>query len=406
MAPTFIPSSPLGSSGLLAPPDLVMAARFTFRVPSFGFGSTFTNRPEFTITKTASSETVQYGSDAVFDVSFLAGVANTILWGRPDSVRQGGLILDGASTQLVADPRNFGTANWTLGTGGVRTLVAGQNNPALGTSSWRLDATSGNFAAGETTPNGSAGVVTASVYVRSANGAPPGFNILLSPSGRATNNGGGPASWERLAITATATSTSAMAPVDGRDWTASGGLGPAARTAYVDFAQRESLPFATEWFPSGTRPARYLTMGAAYISPFISGGQLGMELVYAPRGAVGYTGTAYLWWMDASNYVALNCATGVITVRVGGVNNTTSPVAWGALEELRFFVQFGGGLPTAVSLMRTGGAVTKCTITGSPLGTVTAANANILSDNANGHVYGWLYDINFAQPRRQPSWAV
>jgi hypothetical protein len=147
-------------------------------------------------------------------------------------------------------------------------------------------------------------------------------------------------------------------------------------------------------------------MGAAYVAPFISGGQLGMELVYAPRGAVGYTGTAYLWWMDAGNYVALNCATGVLTVRVGGVNNTTSPVAWSALEELRFFIQFGGGLPTVVSLLRAGSGMTKCSITGSPLGTVTAANANILADNANGHVYGWLYDINFAQPRRQPSWAV
>jgi len=404
--PEFIPSSPLGGSGLLAPPDLVMAARFTFRVGSFGFASSFTGMPQFTVTKAASSETIQWGAGLVFDVSFLAGVPNTILWGRPDDTRNGGVIVDGPSTQLVLDPRNFGTANWALGGGASRAQVPAQTTPLGGTNAWRVDAPSGVFGVGENAASGSAGVVTVSSYVLSANGGPPGFNLFLTPTPRVPNNGGAAASWARLAATGTATSSSAIVPVDGRDQTAFGGLAPGARSAYVDFAQREALPFATEWFPSGTRPARYLTMGAAYVAPFISGGQLGIELVYAPRGAVGYAGTAYLWWMDANNYIALNCATGVLTVRVGGVNNTTSPVAWSALEELRFFVQFGGGLPTVVALMRSGGAVTKCSITGSPLGTVTATNANILSDNASGHVYGYVYDINFAQPRRQPAWAV
>ena len=407
----FLNPASLAVGGRFAMPDLLVAARFTFRVPVFGFGSSFTGKPEFTVTKAASSETVQWGAGNVFDLSFLAAVPNTIVWGRPNDVRDGGLILDGASTQLTADPRSYGTASWALG-GATRTTNPSQATPLGTVGAQRIDSPSNTGYLSEASPTGATGVTTGSAYVLSANGAPAGFStyFALGAPALVPNNGGAGAAWVRLASTGNANGGgSSVVPVDSRSQLPFGGIAAGARSTYVDLVQREALPFATEWFPSGTRPARYLTMGAAYIAPFISSaGQLGMELVYSPRGGVGYTWTAYLWYMDANNYVALNCATGVLTVRVGGVNNTTSAITWAALDELRFFVQFGGSLPTVVAVIRNGVTITKCSITGSPLGVVTAANANILSDTGtgSGHVYGWLYDINFYRPERQPPWAV
>jgi hypothetical protein len=241
--PEFIPSSPLGGSGLLAPPDLVMAARFTFRVGSFGFASSFTGMPQFTVTKAASSETIQWGAGLVFDVSFLAGVPNTILWGRPDDTRNGGVIVDGASTQLTADPRSYGTASWALG-GATRTTNPSQATPLGTVGAQRIDSPSNTGYLSEASPTGATGVTTGSAYVLSANGAPAGFStyFALGAPALVPNNGGAGAAWVRLASTGNANGGgSSVVPVDSRSQLPFGGIAAGARSTYVDLVQREAL---------------------------------------------------------------------------------------------------------------------------------------------------------------------
>ena len=401
MPPTAIGIG-VGLSRVSPPPPLIL----DFRSPTWGFG---TDPPAGCgYARAACASTVQTGASTLFDLSALSAVANVIVSGRASDSWEIGIAIEEPRTNLITYGRNYAQASWTVF--GSATRTAGQSDPFGGTGASRIQAPSGTHGLGETIRTSCAGVSTASAWLRSHSGtAAPNLNTDRS-SARIATNATATTAWGRLSFTATGggAETTALVPVDGRDHSAIGGVVNGARDFAVDACQREVGGYPTSFIPTAgaitTRNAGFLPVLGATWASRILGGRAGILRHFRPMGARSeYSGTRYLWWLDANNHVSFAAATGVVTVTIAGVTNTTSALAWSRYADAQVFVEMGAGV-SYVALLADG-VRTVPSVAGSALGSLSAGDLYLGSSNVGGHTCAWNYKAGFFAPGTRPDWA-
>lgn len=398
-----------GSGGMLWAPTEDTIWSIDLSQNLFGFGSAASLTPYgLTYTRAASPLAAQWGTGNVFDLSFFAGSADVHISTRFNDSYRAGLALGEARTNLVLQWRNFGHAAWTKF--GTPTLTAGQSDPFGGSGATRVQAPSGIHGLSETA-SGSETEVVISQFLK---GAAPNFNLYRVVGGVITGTtAASVGAWSRISLAVTgAASATAAEPVDGRDWSAGGGLAAGARDATIDVVQREAGRFPSDPIPTtgtaATRAATFLNLTSAKVSEGLIAGRLQLELNLRAQGSLAEIGgSPHLLWADANNRMTINAATGVISLVIGGVTNTTSALAIARYDEINLFVCFGGGVATTFVYRINGGVWQTLVVAGAALGNITPANMYLLSQSTAGaHFSAWLYKVAAYKPNRRPLWTV
>lgn len=373
---------------------------------AFGFASGLTQYG-LTYTRAASPLAAQWGTGNVFDLSFFSGTANVYISTRFNNAWRAGIALGAARTNLVTNWRNFAAASWSLFGGATQTPTPAQLDP-FGAAGARLIAAPSLGGIGEFVVSGATGITTGSAFIL---GATPNLNLI--GSARQATTFTSPAAWSRGDVTTTAGGgASAIVPVDGRDWSALGGYSDGARSVYLDVVQREAGAFPSDPIPTtgtiGTRAAAFLNLTSAKVSEGLIAGRLQLELNLRAQGSLAEIGgTPHLLWADAGNRITIDSATGVISIVIGGVTNTTAAITLARYDTLDVFVCFGGSIATTFIYRKNGGAWTSLAVAGSALGSITPANMWLLSQSTAGaHFDGWLYKVAAYQPNRRPVWSL
>ena len=386
-----------------APPPLVL----DFRVSNaFGFAVDTIVPAGCAYSRTACVGSVQSGTSGLYDYSaFGASVPNMLVWGRANDAHEIGLVLEEARTNLVTNSRNFSAGSWV--TAGTVTRTTGQPDALGGTGATRVQVASGVNVLADTA-SGATGITTASAWV---NGPAPNLNLFRTSGATVfASSAGSPGSWGRIAVSADALGgTTSIEPVDGRDWSARGGLVAGARDVLLDACQREAGAFPTEFVPTSgataTRAATFLRVLSATWAGHALTGRVSLELVLRPKGArTEYGGSTTLWYVDASNQATFVPSTGVLTITVAGSTNTVTLPSWARYDLVELSVQCGGSVATVVKYRLNGGSVTSLAVTGSALGTHAAGDMYLCSTNAGQHLSCWLYAVRFYRSGG-PSWA-
>jgi len=363
-------------------------------------------------TRTACVGSVQSGTSGLYDYSgFGLSVPNMLVWGRASDAWETGLVLEEARTNAVSYGRDTSQSTWTVF--GTATRTGGQSDPFGGSAAARIQAPSGTNGLGETTRTTLAGASTASAWVRAVgSAAAPNLNTDRSPSARVATSGVAQTTWTRVDFTATGAGgeTTAIVPVDGRDWSAIGGVGTGLRDIVVDACQREAGSFPTEFIPTtgstATRAASFLRALSATWAGYALTGRVSLEFVLRPKGArTEYSGSTTLWYVDASNQATFVPSTGVLTITVAGGTNTVTLPSWARYDLVELSVQCGGALATVVKYRLNGGSVTSLAVTGSALGTHATGDMYLCSTNSAQHLSCWLYAVRFYRSGG-PSWAA
>lgn len=380
-----------------------------FRAASWGFGTEAPTGCGYTRAACASS--VQTGTGTLFDLSALSAVAGLLAWGRALDAWDVGLVLEEPRTNLITYGRDYAQASWTVFGSALRT--SGQSDPFGGTGASRIQAPSGTHGLGETIRTSCAGISTASAWLKSASGtAAPNLNTDRS-SARIATSATAAATWGRLSFTATGggAETTALVPVDGRDWSGIGGVAAGTRDFYVDACQREVGAYPTSYIPTAgaitTRNATFLRALSATVAPRLATGRLSLELKLRPMGArTEYGGTTSLWYVDANNQAAFVPSTGVLTITVAGSTNTVTLPSWARYDLVELSVQCGGGLATVVKYRLNSGSVMSLAVTGSALGTHASGDLYLCSTSSAQHLSCWLYTATFHPNGTAPAWAA
>lgn len=360
-------------------------------------------------TRAACYSSVQLGSTSILDMSAFAALADVLYTGRASDAWEYGLVLEEARTNLVL-ARDTAAASWSRFGGIVRT--GSQASPVGDNAAARFEAPSGG-GLGENVAGATASAFTTSAWVRSHSGtAAPNFNTFRTLAGRVAINTAVGTTWTRLSqsLSGGGGETSALLPVDGRDWSGVGGVAAGTRDIYVDCPQRELGSFPTEWIPTAgsarTRAANFFRILSATLAPTLALGQLRLEMHLRPKGARTEYSTAAvaLWWIDANNHASLAPSTGTLTIAVGGVTNTCALPSWARHDELRLFFEVGGSQATRVRYSVNGAAPVAPAITGSALGAVSAGDVYLCSTSTTNHLSCWLYAARLWRAGRAPSW--
>lgn len=357
-----------------------------------------------TYTRAASPGTVQLGASGLYDLTLFAGVANLLVSGRASDSWDVGLLLGEARTNEVLAGRNFSAGSWV--TAGTVTRTTGQSDAFGGTGATRVQVSSGVHVLAET-GTGTLSALTASAWVK---GVAPNFNVFRSTTPVvAATTAGSVGAWGRVSVAHNALGgASSVEPVDGRDWSGVGGLVAGARDVMLDACQREAGGYPDEFIPTAgaaaTRAASFLSLPGAMLASRLIGGRVGILRHVRFKGARSeYSGTRYLWWLDANNHVSFAPATGVVTVTIAGATNTTSALTWSRHSEGQVFVEMGAGVSYVAILID--GVRTVPSVAGSALGSLSAGDLYVGSSNVGGHSCAWNYFAGFYAPGTRPSWA-
>lgn len=373
------------------PPPLVL----DFRGPA---GSTTTVPAGCGFTRAACVDSVQTGTSTLVEI---ASAADVLRRGRALDAWEHGLVLEEARTNAWLDSRDPSTANWTLA--GTPTLTPGQVSPSGDSLAYRIQAASGTGIVREAWPTAPSGIISVTLWEKTT--AATGTNAFNTFALQRTPINAFPAGnlWGRVGLSFFIATDSGVIVADGRDWTSVLGQPAGARDLIYDYGQREAGGYPTEWTPT-TRNASFLHVLGSTWSSRILAGRVGLELWLRPKGARSeYSGTRYLWWIDANNNVAFDASTGVLTVTIAGASNTTSAITWSRYADVKVYVEMGAGTSYVAVLID--GVRTVPTITGSALGSLSAGNLYLGSSNAGGHTCAWLYMQSFWSPGARPSWA-
>ncbi|MDP3275117.1 MAG: hypothetical protein Q8Q09_07960, partial [Deltaproteobacteria bacterium] len=138
---------------------------------------------------------------------------------------------------------------------------------------------------------------------------------------------------------------------------------------------------------------------------WIDQGRLSIELRVQPKGGWQDYGTVRLWTLDASHFAELNAVTGVITVTINGVSNTSNPSPiWTRLDTLHLYIAAGGGLPTQIAWMGNNGATWQAVITGSTLGTVPTLTPTLLGKDQAQQWSSYVQQVTAWRKGEVPAW--
>lgn len=222
------------------------------------------------------------------------------------------------------------------------------------------------------------------------------YLIANTPPGVAIAGTAVPA-WQRYSLVAPGVAWSPHAvPVEGRDASLIGGVGPGNRDVVLDIVQAEDGPFITEAIENNGGPPvtrageRYFFASAA---PYVLAGRFALSVSVRPKGATADYVVVRLW-TSGPDFAEIDSA-GVITVSIGGVTNTTAPIAWSQYDSLDVYVAAGGGLPTDIFYRVNFGAPITPAIAGAALGNVNTAGAlTLLADAASAKQFtAWVTNM-------------
>ncbi len=227
------------------------------------------------------------------------------------------------------------------------------------------------------------------------------FIGATSPSSFGTTSG----FWERLA-------TSPAVGTAGSQIAALAGTGNPLSPADVGSAafwgmQLEAGAWASELIPTGSSPATRAgeRLYSPSVSSLVSMGRLSMRVSLRPKASTAdYQRPVRLWTIDATNYCEIT-PSGVMSVVIAGVTNTTSALAWAQYDALDIFVAAGGSIETVVSWRVNGAAATTASVTGPPLGVVSASGSiDLLCSGTASQFSVWLGSLAFYPRGTMPPW--
>jgi hypothetical protein len=326
-----------------------------------------------------------------------------------------GLVFEESRTNELLNGSDLATGGGgaTRVTGfGAPVITSGFADPAGGSLAVRVQAASGTNGLSESSGTSTSSTNTGSMWLRAQSGTGvAGSDLFRSVSPRVGDATLLTTSWARVAITGTPTAEFvAIAPVDGRDWSAVGGATAGARDVQVAFVQREAGAFGTEYIittaAAATRAGERLFVSSG--SSLVSGGRLSLELKAIPKGSrSAYSAVIRLWTVDANNYAEIAPATGIITVKIGGVSNTTDAIDWAANDALELWIAAGGSQSTVIKYRINGGAQRRLTVTGAALSTLTVSGAiDLLCNGTSNQFTVWVQTLSAYASGRAPTWAL
>lgn len=360
-------------------------------------------------TGTAASETVQTGTSTVVTTGITLNVARC---GRRLDADSLALVFEESRINLFIRSRDISPG---IGlTAGVTTVyTTGQSSPDGGTSGIRVQITSGGYS--NYYPAATTTYLIGSQWIRQGAGT-GAYQMILATNATtgAAVFGTAGASWSRVITPAVnfGATTPAEIPGDGRDQTAlTGGAGTTAgnRDYVVDMIQYEQGQWASEFIltagASATRNGERLSVPAA--STVVVSGRLYFSVSLRPKAAQSKYAAAVRLWTSGADYCEIAPATGVLTVSIGGVTNTTAAItAWAQYDAVDIYVAAGGSVATVVGYRINGGAVTKPAVAGAVLGNVSTAGAlDVLCNATASQFSAWVTGIAFWNSYTTP-WGI
>ena len=404
------------------PRDLPRRAGFDFRSRTPGYSTTPLSG--FGFSRASSIDSVQTSESTLV---ICPTQADVMRFGRWQSAWDVGLSLGGPQTNYIAWSYDYSQqgspGKWTdfpSSSSIIRT--AGRTDPSGGTSATRVQITAATHGLGEyaalTMPGETA--ATASVWIR--NGT-PNTNFYRSIGGRTGSTASAGASWSRVSISGAIAGgeTTAFVPVDGRDWSAVGGLTAGTRDAEIFGASRTGGTILDEAIltngSTATRAGTLCWIPARDWMPIVAacGGRLRIELDFRVKGSRAKHATyglAWLWHTFDNASCWCDPGTGTTTIRdTTGATNTWPMPAFSDYDRVRIWTEAGAGVATSVQYRLNGGLVVAASVTGSPLGamaTSTARDLYVLNSNSAsaGHVWCWAYQVWVYPAGQRPDWAA
>lgn len=351
----------------------------------------------------ASAATVQTGTSTVVTAGIGTDVARV---GRRLDADSIGLVLEPTRTNLIADARDVSTGTWFVGQGTATHpgTPVGPDGASLTSREILSAGQYGQIRTGQTWT----GSATMSAWIRTTSGAAGNGQIYVwdgatfAPS-LLTLSG----TWTRYSVTRAAGSAGGQfSPCDARSL---GAGAPGALDNLLDLMQGEQGAWPSEAIittgASVTRAGERLYHPAA--SALVHYGRLSIALSFRPKSTLANADGVQRLWTSGSDYAEL-ATTGVLTVSIGGVTNTTAALSWAQYDSVRIFVAAGGGVASVVSYTVNAGAAVHPTVTGSALGTVSTVGAlELLNDGAGTpakQLAAWVTALEFYKSGDGPSW--
>lgn len=213
-----------------------------------------------------------------------------------------------------------------------------------------------------------------------------------------------------------------LAPSDGRDWLATGGIAAGARDVVSDMHQFEAGKFATEFIPTGggasaTRGADSLSLDTW--NRLVRGGRIAMEWIFIPKASAANASNS-MWLlgdMEGSGAFSLWIAFTVANTisfkyRSGGTPTSIAAAVptWNPGDSVRVFAEFGNGT-TYAAISINGGAKTVIGLAATVFdailpGSFSNPNPRLMNYQNTAHMNCWLQRIRAFNPGRRPAWAA
>lgn len=357
-------------------------------LPAFDFSSISAGASSLpdglTLTRASSNDSVQTGTSSI--VTSIA--ANAARIGRRVDSDPVALVIEESRSNLVSTARAMTGTGWTAGAG---TATAGQSSPDGTSNATRQQTTSAQFCAYFTRAVAD-GAVLISAWAK-ATSAP---FTSTTQFGSANTNFSLTTAWQRVSATFTAAGTYFI--------TAQNAGGAVSQDASWDLFQIEAGAFATEWIPQGsTRSADRLVLSKKHDS----GGRVGIEVVFQPKGArSSYSADPFVIRGSGTDYVQINCTTGVVTCASGGTTYATPiGIDWSANDTVKLYVELGGSAsPLVVYQINSDTPVLLSLNTPTAVGAWTATTCDLLGNSGGNVLSCWVRSVRFYSA--EPEWVA
>jgi hypothetical protein len=297
-----------------------------------------------TFTCATAGRTVQTSDSTV--VSGIA--ANAIRVGKENSKWMNGMVLEGAVTNLLANPRTM--VGWSAGTGTFYAQSVGTNSPDGTVTSSRHVNTSGQFSVYTNTTAFSGKGNYTQWLKKNASGSRRRLKVLKNVSNAYDDSSPALAAWDKRTVREVSelgNFTAQYMAHDGRNTIPLPSPYATAGDVLIDMCQAEASALSHE-FIDGAKATESLSVP---VSSAVVNGRLGFYCRFRPKfSSTGGTNPTLvsqcLWYIDNSNYALwYPNSTGTLAVVINGISRTPS-VNTGAFnrgDDLEFWLEAGNG---------------------------------------------------------------
>jgi hypothetical protein len=322
-----------------------------------------------------------------------------------------GLLIEPAATNLIANSRDLTASSYLAGSSVTTTsnYAAGPDGQVLAD---RSTVASGGYSRHANVTGLSPGApYVGSLWLRHATGSGSYQASVFSGLTDHPLTGVATTTWIRRVAAITLSGTNAgIVPADGRDQTSNGGIAAGSRDTVSDLLQLEAGRIATSSIVTAggtaTRAGDRLYADAAAT---LSAGRLGLEYVLHPLGASSdYLADYYVWYVNASTYARVSAATRMISVVINGVPWSSAALpTWSADQELRIWIEAGGGAMQSAAKARVGGGpVVDLGSSGSPQAAIAGSTVDLLCAGASSQMACVASRLAAYSSGRRPGWAA